>query len=101
MRTVRKPGGGVMRANGLRKGFGVSKRRGRKRPTSAEQRFRSAVLVKADELSDLVVEKALAGERWAVELAFSYAFGEPPRAGSGQAFAALLEDLHAAVAHRP
>ncbi len=79
----------------------MSKRRSRKRPTSAEQRFRSAVLVKAEELSDLVVDKALAGERWAVELAFSYAFGQPPRAGSGQAFAALLEDLHAAVANRP
>ena len=79
----------------------MSKRRGRKRPASAEQRFRTAVLGKADELSDLVVAKALAGERWAVELAFSYAFGEPPRAGSGQAFAALLEDLHAAVANRP
>ena len=79
----------------------MSKRRARKRPTSAEQRFRSAVLVKADDLSEWVLEKALAGERWAVELAFSYAFGEPPRAGSGQAFAALLEDLHAAVANRP
>ena len=76
----------------------MGKRRGRKRPTSAEQRFRSAVLVKADELSELVLEKALAGERWAVELAFSYAFGEPPRAGSGQAFAGLLEDLRAAAA---
>lgn len=76
----------------------MSKRRGRKRPTSAEQRFRSAVLVKADELSDLVLTKALSGERWAVELAFSYAFGDPPRAGSGQAFAGLLEDLRAAAA---
>ena len=76
----------------------MSKGRGRKRPTSAEQRFRSAVLGKADELSDLVVAKALAGERWAVELAFSYAFGEPPRAGSGQAFAGLLEDLRAVAA---
>ena len=76
----------------------VSKGRGRKRPTSAEQRFRSAVLGKADELSDLVVAKALAGERWAVELAFRYAFGEPPRAGSGQAFAGLLEDLRAVAA---
>ena len=78
----------------------MSKRRARKRPTSAEQRFRSAVLGKADELSDLVLAKALAGERWAVELAFSYAFGQPARAGSGQAFAALLEDLHAVASHR-
>ncbi|MDE2767376.1 MAG: hypothetical protein OXO54_04200 [Chloroflexota bacterium] len=76
----------------------MSKRRARKRPTSAEQRFRSAVLGKADELSELVVAKALAGERWAVELAFRYAFGEPPRAGSGQAFAGLLEDLRAVAA---
>lgn len=78
----------------------MSRRRGVKRPTSAEQRFRAAALGKADELSALVLEKALAGERWAVELAFSYAFGQPPRTGSGQAFAALLEDLHAAVASR-
>ncbi|MDE2896692.1 MAG: hypothetical protein OXO54_00040 [Chloroflexota bacterium] len=76
----------------------MSRRGGRKRPTSAEQRFRSAVLGKADELSELVVAKALAGERWAVELALSYAFGEPPRAGSGQAFAGLLEDLRAVAA---
>ena len=78
----------------------MSKRRAAKRPTSAEQRFRSAALAKADELSALVLDRALQGERWAVELAFSYAFGAPPRTGSGQAFAALLEDLHAAVANR-
>ena len=78
----------------------MSKRRSAKRRTSAEQRFRTAALEQADELASLVLDRALAGERWAVELAFSYAFGEPPRTGSGQAFAGLLEDLHAAVANR-
>ena len=76
----------------------MSKRRTATRRTSAEQRFRKAALAKADDLVALVLDRALQGERWAVELTFSYAFGEPPRTGSGQAFAAMLEDLHAAVA---